>query len=70
MLNNSYNGFFGGPYGAPNALGLGFYYTMHSDDDFFSHLSEEVKEQVNAHADEFRSADELKQYALNLSKRA
>lgn len=38
-------------------------------DDFFS-LPEEVQEQVNAHADEFHSEEEMRRYIRNLMRKA
>ncbi|NLN82293.1 MAG: hypothetical protein GX136_07110 [Clostridiales bacterium] len=40
-----------------------------SDDDFYS-LPEEVQEQVNAHADEFRSQAEMRAFIRDLMNRA
>lgn len=38
-------------------------------DDFFS-LPEEVQEQVNAHANEFHSEEEMRRYIRNLMRKA
>lgn len=38
-------------------------------DDFFS-LPEEVQEQVNAHAEEFHSEEEMRRYIRNLMRKA
>ena len=39
-------------------------------DDYFNSLPEEVQEQVNAHADEFRTQDEMRAFVDNLMWRA
>lgn len=56
--------------GTGNEFGFNAYAIIRdSGGDFFS-LPEEVQEQVNAHADEFHSEEEMHRYIRNLMRKA
>lgn len=41
-----------------------------TDDPYFAQLPEEIREQVNQHANEFRNKDDLRQFVENLQARS